>query len=67
MSKEPGDISPIDPDYDWEADALTPVYPVETMAELMETLRSPGVPTITSDKPTKPIRPTAIRRATEGR
>ncbi len=41
---------------------LTPVVKQETMAELMETLRSPGIPTLTSDEPTRPNRPSVMAR-----
>ncbi len=71
MSEPAFELPDYDPDCDWEADAKTPVVPSLTMAELMEELRSrsdetvhsPGIPTLTSDKPTKPIRPSALRLA----
>jgi hypothetical protein len=47
---------------DWD-DIKTPVVPSQTMVELMETLRSPGIPTPTSDQPTKPNRPMVVERA----
>lgn len=28
----------------------------------LETTRSPGIPTVTSDRPTRPIRPIALRK-----
>ncbi len=72
MSAQPEfELPDYNPDEDWEADAKTPVVPSITMAELMEELRnrsdetvhSPGIPTATSDRPTKPIRPSALRLA----
>lgn len=50
---------------DFDDEEKTPVEKIESMEEIMETLRSPGVPTLTSDKVTKPIRPSAIRAALE--
>lgn len=49
---------------DWD-DIKTPVMPAQTMGELMETLRSPGVETPTSDRVTRPIRPIALQKALE--
>lgn len=49
---------------DWD-DIKTPVVPSETMDRLMETLRSPGVETPTSDRATQPIRPIAIQKSLE--
>lgn len=43
-------------------DEVPTITQSESMAELMETLRSPGIPTATSDRPTKPIRPIVRRK-----
>jgi hypothetical protein len=53
-------------DGDFDSEAPTPVDPIEPMPEIMETLEtlhSPGIPTPTSDRVTRPIRPVAIREA----
>ena len=53
----------------------TPVMNPHSMKELMdslrnehadedETVRSPGIPTLTSDRPTRPIRPSVMARYT---
>lgn len=56
------------PERDFDSEEPTPTIPAETMERLMEdlrsgvvTVRSPGVPTLTSDRPTKPMRPLALR------
>jgi hypothetical protein len=59
MSQDNPTKDKVNPDYDWEVDEKTPVIAVETMAELMETLRSPGVQTLTSERPTRRMRPLA--------
>jgi hypothetical protein len=47
---------------DFEDESPTPTVDTETMEQLMESLRSPGVPTLTSERPTKPMRPIIIER-----
>ncbi len=46
--------------HDFDEEQLTPTTPYETMAEVMEFVRSPGIPTLTSDQPTAPHRPSII-------
>lgn len=47
-------MSDIKHKYDDEfEDEATPIIEPETMAELMETLRSPGIPTATSERVTR--------------
>lgn len=61
-----------EPAYDDFDDEKTPIVPSETMERLMQQLsseheeehvRSPGVPTLTSDRPTRPMRPSVISRS----
>lgn len=52
-----------DCDGDFLDEEKTPIVPIESMEEIMETLRSPGIPTPTSERVTRPIRPAAIRAA----
>lgn len=62
-----------DHDFD-DFEAETKVYN-QSMAEIMEslgeevveTVRSPGIPTLTSDRPTKPMRPAIINRMEDER
>lgn len=66
MSAEPVfELPDYDPNFDWEDDEKTPVVPQEKMEELMEKLRNEGVPVATSDRPTRPMRPIALRRMTD--
>lgn len=53
---------PVPTHNDFDDESPTPTVDVESMRELMETLRSPGVPTLTSERPTKPMRPIAVDR-----
>ena len=46
---------------DFEEEEKTPVVDRESMAEIMATL-SPGIPTLTSERPTKPMRPIIVQR-----
>jgi hypothetical protein len=50
----------LEENHDFDEDEKTPVVPYETMAEVMEFVRSPGIPTLTSDMPTQPHRPSVI-------
>lgn len=62
----PLELPEYDPATEWESDEKTPTTPVEKMEELMESLRSNGVPTESSLRVTKPIRSAALRSAVEG-
>ena len=42
---------------DFDSEEPTPVMPSDSMAQIMEGLRSPGIETLTSERPTKPIKP----------
>jgi hypothetical protein len=46
--------------HDFDDEEKTPLVAFETMAEVMESVRSPGIPTLTSDLPTKSHRRPSI-------
>jgi len=48
--------------FDFSDEEPTQETPPEMMEELMETLRSPGIPTTASERPTRPIRPMVMWR-----
>lgn len=53
------DREDLDSKFDFSDEDPTWPEPPIPMAEVMEELRSPGIPTLTSERPTRPIRPSA--------
>lgn len=62
MDPEPEPLPP-PPDvgsrFDFTDEVPTHPEVSQTMEEVLEELRSPGIPTLTSERPTRPIRPSA--------
>lgn len=51
----------VDGQFDFSDEDPTPIDVPESMEQVMETFRSPGIPTLTSERPTRPIIPPSVR------